>query len=79
MLEGMPEIAEQIFDMPVRLAAPFGVGGLSDVVASPAYCTAVGLVHYGLKHREARRRPRDGRWHLARVGARVKELFTTLF
>ena len=41
ILEGMPEIAEQIFDMPVRRGTPSGIGGLVDVVASPVYATAV--------------------------------------
>ena len=47
ILEGMPEIAEQIFDMPVRRGTPAGIGGLVDVVASPVYSTAVGLVLCG--------------------------------
>lgn len=46
-LEGMPEIAEQILGMQVRRASPIGIGGLSDVVKSPGYATAVGLVKYG--------------------------------
>src|ERR671939_365727 len=40
MLEGMAEIAEQIFDLPIRRGSPNGVGGLSDHVASPAFATA---------------------------------------
>jgi cell division protein FtsA len=51
ILEGMPEIAEQIFDMPVRRGTPAGIGGLVDVVASPVYSTAVGLVLYGSRNR----------------------------
>jgi cell division protein FtsA len=46
-LDGMPELAEQILGLPVRRAAPAGVGGLMDVVRSPAYATGVGLVKYG--------------------------------
>lgn len=46
-LEGMPELAEQILGLPVRRATPTGVGGLLDVVRSPAYATGVGLVKYG--------------------------------
>src|SRR5262245_37175887 len=42
LLEGMPEIAEQIFDLPVRRGLPAGVGGLTDGVNSPAHATAVG-------------------------------------
>ena len=54
ILEGMPEIAEQIFDMPVRRGTPSGIGGLVDVVASPVYSTAVRLVLYGHRNRAGR-------------------------
>ena len=54
ILEGMPEIGEQIFDMPVRRGTPAGIGGLVDVVASPAYSTAVGLVLWGYRSRVGR-------------------------
>ncbi|MDO8519197.1 MAG: cell division protein FtsA, partial [Deltaproteobacteria bacterium] len=47
ILEGMPELAEQVFDFPVRRGSPRGVGGLVDVVRSPMYSTGVGLVLYG--------------------------------
>jgi cell division protein FtsA len=50
ILEGMPELAEQIFNLPVRRGAPHNIGGLVDVVNSPVYATAVGLVIYGSKH-----------------------------
>ena len=46
MLEGVAEIAEQIFDLPIRRGTPAGVGGLADHVNSPAFATAVGLVMY---------------------------------
>jgi cell division protein FtsA len=54
ILEGMAEIAEQIFDMPVRRGTPSGIGGLVDVVASPVYSTAVGLVLSGHRNRLGR-------------------------
>jgi cell division protein FtsA len=54
ILEGMPEIAEQIFDLPVRRGTPAGIGGLVDVVASPVYSTAVGLVLSGYRNRSGR-------------------------
>ena len=47
LLDGMPELAEQILGLQVRRGAPTGVGGLVDVVKSPSYATAVGLVKYG--------------------------------
>jgi cell division protein FtsA len=50
LLEGITELAEQIFNMPVRRGRPTGIGGLNDVVNSPMYATGVGLVLYGSKH-----------------------------
>src|SRR3989339_1134723 len=46
ILEGIPELAEQIFNMPVRRGVPMDIGGLTDIVNSPLYATAVGLVLY---------------------------------
>ncbi len=51
ILEGVPEIAEQIFDLPIRRGFPSGVGGLSDHVGTPTYATAVGAVLYGHRNR----------------------------
>jgi cell division protein FtsA len=39
ILEGMPEIAEQIFDLPIRRGIPSGVGGLADHVSTPTYAS----------------------------------------
>ena len=50
-MEGVVELAEEIFHMPVRLASPQGVSGLADVVNNPMYATGVGLLMYGLKQR----------------------------
>ncbi len=47
ILPGMPELAEQVFNLPVRRGKPLNIGGLVDVVNSPIYATAVGLVKYG--------------------------------
>ena len=49
LLEGVPELAEQVFDLPVRRGYPLEIGGLKDVINDPKYATAVGLVLYGLK------------------------------
>ncbi|MDD3250566.1 MAG: cell division protein FtsA [Smithellaceae bacterium] len=50
LLPGINEMAEQIFDMPVRRGCPSGVGGLSDVANSPAFAVGVGLIVYGSKN-----------------------------
>lgn len=52
LLAGMVELAEDVFDMPVRLGKPQGVGGLVDVVSSPVYATSVGLILYGQRYRQ---------------------------
>lgn len=52
-MEGVVELAEEIFHMPVRLASPQGVSGLADVVNNPMYSTGVGLLMYGLKQKAA--------------------------
>jgi cell division protein FtsA len=52
LLPGITEVAEEITGLPARLGVPKGVGGLMDVVKSPSYATAVGLVLYGSKNGE---------------------------
>ncbi len=49
LIEGIVELAEQVFGLPVRIGYPMGIGGLKDVVMSPKYATAVGLLIYGAK------------------------------
>ncbi len=46
-LDGIADVAERVFDVPVRKAMPSGVGGLVDVVASPEWTTATGLLLVG--------------------------------
>lgn len=49
IMQGITQLAERVFNMPVRCGCPIGVGGLTDVVNSPMYATGVGLVIYGSK------------------------------
>jgi cell division protein FtsA len=48
-LQGVTDLAEQIFNVPCRIGYPDKVGGLVEVVNKPMYATAVGLVLYGAK------------------------------
>jgi cell division protein FtsA len=57
LLEGITELAEMVFDMPVKRGMPQGVGGLRDVVHSPKFATAVGLLKYGARHASKARYP----------------------
>ena len=46
-MEGMVELGEEIFHMPVRLGLPKYQGGLAEVVRNPRFATAVGLLLEG--------------------------------
>ena len=46
-MEGVIELAEEIFHMPVRVGSPQNTKGLSEIVNNPIYSTGVGLVLYG--------------------------------
>jgi len=48
LLTGITEIAELEFDLPARLGKPTGIGGLVDVVSSPSFSTAIGLIKFGM-------------------------------
>jgi cell division protein FtsA len=58
-MEGVVELAEEIFHMPVSLGSPKHVTGLKDIVRNPIYATGVGLLLYG-KQREEEMRGRGG-------------------
>jgi len=51
MLRGTVELAEEIFDMPVKLGVPGNFNGLTDLVRSPIHATGIGLIHYGIHHK----------------------------
>lgn len=48
-MEGVIELAEEIFHMPVRIGMPQSVKGLADIVRNPIYSTGVGLLLYGMR------------------------------
>ncbi|HSL60393.1 MAG TPA: cell division protein FtsA [Desulfotignum sp.] len=47
VMDGITEIAESVFNVPVRIGEPSKIGGLKDIVRNPAYASGVGLVIYG--------------------------------
>jgi len=75
LLEGITEIAESVFELPVRIGRPQGVAGLVDVVNNPMYATGVGLVLYGAKNQEKKKfRIRDNNI-FNRIMKRMKSWF----
>jgi cell division protein FtsA len=76
LLQGMPELGEEVFHLPVRVGVPAYTGGLSEVVRSPRFATSVGLLMEArdqyLRGQEARAQPgiggmmeRMGKWFKA--------------
>ena len=56
-MEGVVELAEELFHMPVRVGYPQAVQGLNDIVRNPIYATGVGLLMYGLENQDDVGRP----------------------
>jgi cell division protein FtsA len=77
ILEGMPEIAEQIFDLPIRRGCPGEVGGLADHVNSPTFATPVGLVLYAHRNRAPGAVTGVGPWSWMAV--RLRGIFKEFF
>lgn len=78
-LDGLLEMAEQIFNTGVRYGLPQRLGGLVDVISSPIWTTASGLLLYGQatevnKLRASKRRGSSVR---SVVGS-LKEMFSDL-
>jgi len=78
ILEGMPEIAEQIFDLPIRRGHPAGVGGLADHVTSPVFATPVGLALYAHRNRPPDH-ARGGGNAFSRMTGRLRGIFKEFF
>jgi len=74
-MEGVVELAEEIFHMPVRLGAPQGVSGLADIVNNPIYATGVGLLQYGMKQQQEGRTTYYGKEPSVGWWAKVKDWF----
>ena len=63
-LAGVAELGREVLQMPVRVAAPAGVGGLTDHLLTPAFSTSIGLLRWALAGH------RRGSGPSLRVGAR---------
>lgn len=61
ILNGLPELAEQILQLPVRRGTPRGIGGLVETIKSPIYATAVGLLLHGYRKADGALRPQAAR------------------
>ncbi len=79
ILEGITELAEQVFNMPVRKGSPVGVGGITDIINSPMYATGVGLVVHGSRdHSDYATKEREKNI-LGGVTKKIKRWFNEFF
>jgi len=79
LMPGIVELAEQVFEMPVRLGVPQGVGGLSANVADPRFSTGVGLVIHGARPEGRESAIPMGSAKSGKQGFDLKQLFANLF
>lgn len=59
LMQGMVELAEQVFDMPAKMGCPAGIEGLSDVISNPMHSTGVGLLLWGFRKPEEKRNEKE--------------------
>jgi cell division protein FtsA len=78
IMEGVPELAEGVFDQPVRRGVPQGVGGLAEVIRSPIYATAVGLTLHGARRHRPGAAATDGTL-FGRLARRVSGFLNDIF
>jgi cell division protein FtsA len=78
-MEGVVELAEEIFHMPVRLASPQQVAGMTDVVNNPIYATGVGLLIYGFRQLDLGKGPVLRNEDAPSLLERIKRWFTGHF
>jgi cell division protein FtsA len=80
IMEGIPEGAERVMEMPARRGLPMNIGGLVDVVNSPMYATGVGLVLFGAQQTGAGKVKRISDGNLfAKVIGRMREWVENFF
>ncbi|HPR08159.1 MAG TPA: cell division protein FtsA [Denitromonas sp.] len=78
VMDGMIELGEEIFHMPVRIGAPQYKGGLADVVCQPRYATAMGLMVEAMAQRRRGIQARETR-NLRQMFDRMKGWFERNF
>jgi cell division protein FtsA len=75
----MVELGEEVFHLPVRIGVPAYGGGLADVVKSPRYATAVGLLLDGQEQFLRAEAARGQAAGLTNIGQRMKQWFKANF
>ncbi len=78
-MQGMVELGEEVFHMPVRLGLPTYAGGLSEVIRNPRYSTGVGLLMAGLSQHQRQQIEKMQSGSFKQIVGRMKKWFETNF
>ncbi len=78
-MQGMVELGEEVFHMPVRLGLPSYAGGLSEVIRNPRYSTGVGLLMAGLSQHQRNQIEKMQSGSFKQIVGRMKKWFETNF
>ncbi len=76
LLNNIVDLAEQIFDLPVRIGYPHHVGGHTNTIDSPQFATGVGLVIYNSRNVSGRKYRVKDKKVFNRFGGWMKNIFT---
>jgi len=79
IIDGIVELGEQVFNMPIRQGCPIGIGGLTDIVNSPLYATGVGLILHGHRNGSAKVYRKSERSVFGRMFRKIKKWFVDFF
>ncbi len=74
-MEGVVEFAEEVFQMPARVAQPSDICGLKEYVNDPTYSTVVGLLHYGMQANQQQSNEKKKSESVGSIGSRVLAWF----
>ncbi len=77
-LDGLLELTEQVFGSTVRYGLPRGLGGLVDVINSPTWCTASGLLLYGYENERNRDKTKRRTFTVRRLIGTLRGVFSDL-
>ncbi|NTV11090.1 MAG: cell division protein FtsA, partial [Zoogloea sp.] len=78
VMQGMAELGEDVFHMPVRIGYPKYDGAIADVVCQPRYATAMGLILEGAAQKRRGMQARETR-NVRQVFSRMKSWFERNF
>jgi len=78
LLQGTIEMAEEIFDLPIKMGLALDVQGDTGILSNPLYATAIGLIRYGAELEQKRSRFRD-RGVVGKVIGRISDWFEEYF